>query len=339
MATSPSDTAIGLSSDEDFIDPADLEDYEADSGRVEWDDDPARVDTSGTEVSIDTPHDVTKDVSAMVDAGAASEEIVESTHDDAEDPALCSYSGHGSEPVYAVALHGGIALSGGGDDKGHLWSLETGESIAELSGHTDSVISVAFSNTDDMCATASMDGTVRVWNLSGELLHVLDGPAGDIEWIAWHPKGPVLLAGSSDGSAWMWLASSGSFLMSFYGHDGSVTTGCFAAKGKLVVTGCEDGALRVWNPKSEASSTPQHVFRGPGWHDSPIVSIAAHPAKPLVLSGAAEGTLRLVNVRKSKVLASLQHAGSPMAPTSTAAPPVDSTFPLRDDSRSGGHVL
>ncbi len=30
-----------------------------------------------------------------------------------------------------------------------------------------------------------------------------------MEWLTWHSKGNVLLAGSSDGTVWMWLATSG----------------------------------------------------------------------------------------------------------------------------------
>jgi delta 1-pyrroline-5-carboxylate dehydrogenase len=32
----------------------------------------------------------------------------------------------------------------------------------------------------------------------------LEGPAEGIEWLRWHPRGNVILAGSTDGSAWMW---------------------------------------------------------------------------------------------------------------------------------------
>jgi hypothetical protein len=31
----------------------------------------------------------------------------------------------------------------------------------------------------------------------------------DVEWAVWHPKGNAVLAGSADGTAWMWLAHNG----------------------------------------------------------------------------------------------------------------------------------
>jgi angio-associated migratory cell protein len=49
-----------------------------------------------------------------------------------------------------------------------------------------------------------------VWDAAtGAHVHDLEGPGGAIEWVAWHPKGSVLLAGSDDMTAWMWLAGTG----------------------------------------------------------------------------------------------------------------------------------
>ena len=54
-----------------------------------------------------------------------------------------------------------------------------------------------------------MDGMVKLWDAkTGALKRTLEGPA-DVEWLDWHTKGNVLLAGSSDGTVWMWLAASG----------------------------------------------------------------------------------------------------------------------------------
>jgi WD40 repeat protein len=64
--------------------------------------------------------------------------------------------------------------------------------------------------TGSLLGTASLDGTVRVWSAAdGSLVRVCEGPAEGCEWLAWHPKGDVVLAGSEDFSMWMWLAQSG----------------------------------------------------------------------------------------------------------------------------------
>lgn len=99
--------------------------------------------------------------------------------------------------VYAIAVSpdGALLASGGGDDVAVLWDVATMKPLATLRGHTDSVVAVAWSYTGSMLATAGLDSTVRVWDRAGALLHAIEGPSAEVEWLSWHPKGDVLLAG------------------------------------------------------------------------------------------------------------------------------------------------
>jgi WD40 repeat protein len=161
--------------------------------------------------------------------------------------------------VYCVAISGGTVLSGSGDDTGRLWSVTAGSEglslapVAALTGHADSVVACAFSSTARRyAATAAYDATVRLWTKAGAPLHVLEGPSADVEWLAWHDKGDVLLAGSADATSWMWSVTDkvATCMQVFAGHEASVTCGTFAAEGNLVVTGSADRTVRVWEPKT-----------------------------------------------------------------------------------------
>jgi WD40 repeat protein len=46
-----------------------------------------------------------------------------------------------------------------------LWDATDGSEITTLTGHTDTVTSVAFSPNGKTLATGGSDGTVRVWKL------------------------------------------------------------------------------------------------------------------------------------------------------------------------------
>lgn len=82
--------------------------------------------------------------------------------------------------------------------------------MLELSGHTDTVGSLAFSADGSALASGGMDGRVKVWEpTSGRCVQTLEGPGDAVEWLAWHPKGGVVLAGAADFTAWMWLAATG----------------------------------------------------------------------------------------------------------------------------------
>lgn len=51
------------------------------------------------------------------------------------------------------------------------------------------------------------------------------------QWVRWHPRGHLVLAGSEDSTVWMWNGDKGSYLQLFSGHGGSVTCGDFTPDG------------------------------------------------------------------------------------------------------------
>lgn len=203
--------------------------------------------------------------------------------------------------VYCVALSrdGQLALSGDGDDQAYLWDASSGAKLLHLTGHTDSVIDAAFSADGRYMATASMDATARVWNPDGSLHRVLEGPAQELEWMAWHPAGNVLAAGSADETVWMWNAESGECMTVFSGHSGSVTCGGWSADGKSLVTCDASGGLIVWNPK-----TGEAAIHVKDLHEGAITSFALHPdrSQKLCISGGHDGAVKILSLDTGKTL-------------------------------------
>lgn len=135
--------------------------------------------------------------------------------------------------------------------------------VQTLSEFGDSVIDLAFSYDQKYLAAASYDATVRVYSISldgidqqyrnplgkcteflfvngpaiATLIHTLEGPTNDIEWLRWHPKGYAIIAGSKDSTIWMWWALTGKVMNVFSGHGTSISCGIFAHGGKVIVTG------------------------------------------------------------------------------------------------------
>ncbi|KAI9461632.1 ribosome biogenesis protein Sqt1 [Lactarius psammicola] len=239
------------------------------------------------------------------DAGGLGDEIVW------EDNSIRHFAGH-EGPVYAVAAHptAPVVASGGGDDFGYIWDVTDGETIVKLTGHADSVTATAFSSDGEMVSTGGMDGRVRVWRRVGkddyrtwEFLTELQGP-DEVMWLRWHPKGPVLLAGSNDSTVWLWQLPSGSIMQVFAGHTGPVQCGDFTPDGKRIVTACGDNTLIYWDPRS-----PTPLFKLTGqdarFDLGGITSLAVNPASTVTVVGGANGGVRVVSLSKGEVISAL----------------------------------
>jgi WD40 repeat protein len=58
-----------------------------------------------------------------------------------------------------------------------------------LTGHTSRVWDCATSPTVDSIASASGDGTIRIWSPEGQGRGVLYGDGGDVYSLSWRPSG------------------------------------------------------------------------------------------------------------------------------------------------------
>jgi len=116
-----------------------------------------------------------------------------------------------------------------------------------LRGHSRAVKGVAFSPDGQRLATASWDGTAKVWDTeSGNELLTLRGHSLAVNGVAFSPDGKRLATASYDQTAKVWDAASGQELLTLKGHDSFVKSVAWSPDGKRLATASDDGTVQVY---------------------------------------------------------------------------------------------
>jgi len=236
-----------------------------------------------------------------------------------------SASASASEPnsVFSVALDptGSVAVSGGEDDKAFVWRVADGSVLFECSGHQDSVTCVAFNHDGSMVATGDMAGMIKVWKVSSGK-EVWSFECADLEWLFWHPVAAVIIAGTIDGSSWMWKIPSGD-CKTYSGPNCPSSVGKLHPDGKRLCVGYGDGSLRIWDLKA-ASVT--HTIGD--LHSDNVTCMDVHRDGNLLFTGSVDGRACLVNPNSGKLIARLPVCESP----SSGAPSTSQSAAEADDA-------
>jgi WD40 repeat protein len=111
------------------------------------------------------------------------------------------------------------------------WDTTTGKPIRELvvaKEATQPIVAITLAPEGAVAATASLTGTVQVWDLkNGQLLHNLNDHKGGATCVALSADGTFALSGGNDGIVRLWSLKTGKEVQSLSAKQGALTTVAF----------------------------------------------------------------------------------------------------------------
>jgi len=138
--------------------------------------------------------------------------------------------------------------------------------VMVLTGHEDSVASIAYSPSDDLLAAGLEDATVHIWDTrtGEEFVSPMRSRDGAIISVAFAPDGQLLASGASNGAVSVWNVTTGRLhLQQLQSHSEAVDILAFSPDGMLVASSSWK-TVSLWNLE-----IAQIVFAG-GYDNSPI---------------------------------------------------------------------
>jgi WD40 repeat protein/class 3 adenylate cyclase len=131
-----------------------------------------------------------------------------------------------------------------------VWDIATDQELFSYPAHTGIINDLALHPDGVHLATASQDGTVKIWDLSPQANRewlTLPGIAGEWRGLAYSPDGTLLATSGRNNTAIVWDAATGEELVTLTGHSDRVLSIAFSPDGSRLATSSADRTARVWD--------------------------------------------------------------------------------------------
>jgi WD40 repeat protein len=206
---------------------------------------------------------------------------------------------------------GNYVVSGGDNGEVKLWDLSSGEEQACMMHGNERIKSVCVSPGGDRVVSGSCDGTLRIWaiNIGIDRVELITG---------WNATCKDM--GDRDEQASLELALKESQIEASrsqeaevcLSHGNEVWSVAFSPSGDRIVSGDQDGTVKVWNAASgEELACTDGSIMDHGAHDgySGVTSVCFSPCGASILSGGMEGRVLMWDATTGEEKTYMDHGG------------------------------
>ena len=181
-----------------------------------------------------------------------------------------------------------VLITGGHGAPVMRWDPDTGHQIGTpITGPTRSVVALAITLDGTWLATASANGTVRIWDTAtGTTRATLVGHTATVNGVAIAPDGTWLATASADGTARVWDTATGTTRATLTGHLRRIDAMAIAPDGTWLATASAD-TVRIWDT---ATGTTRATLTG---HTATVNAVAIAPDGTWLATASADGTARI----------------------------------------------
>lgn len=194
------------------------------------------------------------------------------------------------------------------DDDGKImyWQSNMNQ-VTQFEGHKDRICRLCLSPTDAKLATASEDGSIKIFDFekcreerAGRGVH-----GAEVRSIAWHSTKGLVASGGRDATRALvfWDPRTANALSTLALHRNTVSDIRFHSNGNWMLTSSWDHLLKVFDLRAMKEI---HHFRG---HKNDVQCLALHPHhETLFASGGRDGSVLFWEVGNEQPIGSMEKA-------------------------------